>query len=129
MSAESYHFFMKFSAFKGLRNLIIYLGDLEELTIDFSKVKLESIVGLEIYHQSLLEIPSKIFNIFPNLQYLKIYSSSKNSLGDAFPIISLKKLEIFEFNNCINKEILEKLLVLKKKGVKIIKSTKYSNFN
>ena len=74
MSAESYHFFMKFSAFKGLRNLIIYLGDLEELTIDFSKVKLESIVGLEIYHQSLLEIPSKIFNIFPNLQYLKIYS-------------------------------------------------------
>jgi len=60
---------------------------------------------------------------------LKIYSSSENSLGDAFPIISLKKLENFEFNNCINKEILEKLLVLKKKGVKIIKSTKYSNFN
>ena len=117
---ESAHLFNRFSAFKGMRNLIISLGELKEDTPDFSKIKCSSIIALDIYHHSLTEIPPKIFECFPNLEYLSIYSPFKPSLRRVDSIISLEKLKMLEFNKCLDGENLKKILALKKRGVEII---------
>lgn len=120
LSQESAHLFNRFSVFKGMRNLIINLGDLNEQMLNISNMQLESLKALTIYNHSFLDIPSKIFNYVPNLKYLRIYSPFKSSLTKVDLIISLEKLKTLEFNDCFNKEDLKKLFKLKKKGVEII---------
>ncbi len=116
---NSAHLFNRFSSFKGMRNLIIFLGDLKEQLPDFSKIKCKSIIALEISHYSFSEIPSKIFFCFPNLEYLRIYSPFKPSLKNVDSIISLEKLKMIRINDCLDGENYQKILSLKKRGVEI----------
>jgi len=113
------HLFNRFSAFKGMRNLIINLGDLKRKTLDFSKTRCESIIALDIYHYRPSEIPPQIFDCFPNLEYLTIYSPFKSRLTNVDSIISLKKLKTLDFNDCFSEKHLNKLLILEDRGVKI----------
>jgi len=111
--------FNRFSAFKGMRYLIINLGDLREDTPEFSKIKCESIIALKIFHTSISKIPFKLFDCFPNIKYLTIYSQFKSGINNVDSILSLRKLKMLEFNDCFSEEHLNKFHILKKRGVEI----------
>ncbi|MFW9873702.1 MAG: hypothetical protein ACFFG0_11400 [Candidatus Thorarchaeota archaeon] len=119
---KSAHLFNRFSFFKGIRNLDINLGSIEENSINFGKIKCNSMVALRIYSRNLSYIPFKIFECFPNLQYLRLYCAVKSEIKieNLESLLSLKKLKTLEFNKCLNKEHFNKLQRLKKKDLEII---------
>lgn len=121
---ESIHLLSRFSAFKGMRNLILYLRDLKQGIINNLNLKNVSIKALEIYAHSVTEYTLKILTCFPNLKYLSIYSPLRNKINKIDLIISLKKLKIISFNDCLSEETFKELLILKDKGVKIINNQK-----
>lgn len=113
------HLFNRFSVFKGMRYLKLNLGDLMDNVPDLSRINCDSIVALDILHYSLSEIHSKLFDCFPNVEYLTIKSPFKHSLTNVDPISSLKKLKTLEFNDCISEKHLKKLNTIKNKNLKI----------
>ena len=121
----TYELFEKFKTLKRLRSLKLLIRNLNGINSYLTNLKIESVKGLDIYNNLTrvtnfrIDIPSKLYDCFPNVEILEIHSKYDISESEIESMCSLKKLEIIAFHNCSfnNEKLAKKIEILKKKGI------------